>query len=299
MTFLGKKILETITYGDVFDYPLKLEEIKKLLIASSGFDFKVIRKETFFLLAHGLIEQENGFYFLKGRKKIVNLREERKVFSQNKLTIGQKYIRFLKFFPWIRAVAVTGAIAWDNASEDDDIDWLVITAPKRLWVTRFCLGLTLSILKVRRSPNQKKSEAKDKICLNMFLTEKTLSIPSLKQSLFTAHEVLQARFVYQRFNARALFIKKNSWVKKYLFNGYSVGLGQVGLVNKEKTKEKRPCWLIEKPMDWLDSTFFLLQTSYMKNRKTIEVIERERAFFHPREMAKEIEAKRRKRFLDL
>lgn len=113
-------------------------------------------------------------------------------------------------------VAVTGNLAMDNAEKNDDIDLLIVTARKRLWLTRLLTNFLVEIVANRRRPNDK--EVKDKICLNMFLTEDHLKIPLKEQNLFTAHEVCQLKLLWQRKNSYQKFIQKNLWSQKFLPN---------------------------------------------------------------------------------
>jgi len=113
-------------------------------------------------------------------------------------------------------VAVTGNLAMDNAGQDDDIDFLIITTKKRLWLTRLLTNFLVELIANRRRPSDK--EVKDKICLNMFLDENNLKIPIKEQSLFTAHEICQLKPLWVKNQLYRRFIQENLWLQKFLPN---------------------------------------------------------------------------------
>jgi len=69
-----QSILKTLLYFDIFDYPLKSQEIRQFLSISSK-----EKKETFNDLLKKLhISSYKSFFFLKSRKNIVHKRIKRK-----------------------------------------------------------------------------------------------------------------------------------------------------------------------------------------------------------------------------
>ena len=212
MTKLQKAVLQTLAYADIFDYPLTLEELHNFLVEE-----KVIVKDLLEVLKEiKNISHDGSFYFLKNRRKIVQIRRKRFKLSQNKLKIAQKVAQWLKGIPFIKMVAVTGNLAMGNANEDDDIDLLVVTTKNRLWLTRLLTVLMVELVANRRHPQE--VEVKDKICLNMFLDEDHLQIPLGEQDLFAAHEICQVKSLWQKDNLYQKFLEANQWSKKFLPN---------------------------------------------------------------------------------
>jgi len=204
----------TLAYADIFDYPLKASEIRRYLISDKKIDFKNFQKEL--SQSSKLADKQGDYFFLKGRKKIVAIRKQRENQGQKKLIIARRTTNWLKMIPTIKMIGVTGALAMNNAREDDDIDILIVTSKNRLWLTRFLVVLLTELVARRRHPNDK--ETRDKICLNMFLDEKCLGVPEKERDLFTAHEVCQLVPIYDRNGTYKKFLEKNLWVKKYLPN---------------------------------------------------------------------------------
>lgn len=209
--------LRTLAYADIFDYPLTAPEIWKFLITEQRVDpEKFLREILEMRKEKKQVGIDDQFFCLSGRKKIIALRKKRERWSQKKLTIARRVAQWLKLIPWIKMVAVTGNLAMENSGEDDDIDFLVATAKNRLWLTRLLTVLLVELASHRRRPGDK--EAKDKICLNMFLDETHLAVPKKERDLFSAHEVCQLKILWQRGNLYQNFLKRNQWTKDFLAN---------------------------------------------------------------------------------
>lgn len=210
---MKKAILRTLAYADVFDYPLKKEEIYRFLISSIKYQVSSVSQA---LKGLPQISQEEGFLFLKGREKIVAVRKKREKESQKKLAIAQRTGRWLRLIPFIKMVAVTGALAMKNSQRKDDVDLLIVTSKNRLWLTRLLTVFLIEIVARRRRPGDK--EFANKICLNMFLDKDHLSVPEKEQDLFSAHEVCQMKVLWEKDETYQKFLKENQWVKRFLPN---------------------------------------------------------------------------------
>lgn len=202
---LESAILSTIAYADIFDYPLTFEELHRYLIGRmvppdqlhavmSGGDF-----------ARNHISRVHGFYTLPGRENIVRIRKQRAKFSAHQWSRANSYGQLIAGLPYVRMVAVTGALAMDNARPGDDIDYLIVTAPGRLWL---CRAIIIGLVRWA----DKRGE---RICPNYFLSERGLVF--MQHSLYTAHELVQmiplaGQRVYKRIR------QLNTWALGFLPN---------------------------------------------------------------------------------
>jgi hypothetical protein len=198
---LERAIVHTLAYADVFDYPLTADELHRYLIgtqASRGTIRGILSDSP------KSIARVGRFFTLAGHESAVDTRRSR---AQVAATFWRKavhYGRIIGSLPFVRMVAVTGALAMDNLA-DDDIDYLIVTEPGRLWL---CRALVVGLVK---SAALRGIE----LCPNYFISEHALELE--ERNLFTAHEVTQMVPVagmptYQRLR------ELNRWTETYLPN---------------------------------------------------------------------------------
>lgn len=263
---LETAILKTLIYRDLFDYPLTAEEIWRFLVEEKA-TRAALEKTLAKMVLEGLVGERDGFFFLPGREAVVPLRQEREAISRGKLEKIKRYAGFLRLVPWVRAVFATGAVAVGNAEEEADLDILLITAPNRLWLSRFLVFSILIALGIKRKA--KSAIGKDKVCPNMFFDLDHLALPKDEQNLYTAHEAVQARLIWERGPIGRQFLTENRWIKKFLPNAKfplgpvvpKIGAG-LSLFN---------CF---------ERIVYRLQLKYMARRRTKEVVAPGRILFH-------------------
>lgn len=288
MKALSRSILQTLVYADVFDYPLTADELYRFLIADRPLNRTTFNKAVTQISPDlGQINTNNGYYFLRGREKIVALRKKRERWSQEKLRIAQRVAGWLHLIPWIKMAAVTGALAMKNSDREDDIDLLIVSARNRLWSTRFLTVLLVELVAQRRRPGDQ--QVKDKICLNMFLDEAHLRIPQKEQNLFTAHEACQLKPIWEKDGTYQKFLHVNRWVEKYLMNGIKTK------EQRNQGTKKRKRFLV----GFFEKFAFRFQLFYMKSRRTTEVVELGRVRFHPEDCQRRILAEYKRKLKKL
>jgi hypothetical protein len=205
MEELAQAILRTIAYSDVFDHPLTAVEIQRYLIAMPAGLEAVRRTLAEVLLPGGWLAVQDCYYTLPGREGTLAVRRQRRQVSAELWPRAERYGRWIGRLPDVRMVAVTGSLAMDSADGQADLDYLVVTQPGRLWVTR-----AMVILLVRAA-----RQRGDTLCPNYFLSEQALGLS--ERNLFTAHEFVQmtplvGAEVYQK------MWRLNGWVREYLPN---------------------------------------------------------------------------------
>jgi cytidyltransferase-like protein len=274
MIAFQRAVLNTLAYADIFDYPLTFKEIHRWLIFNSSSARGSFKRKL--LLKIKPIEKHGRYYCLPGRQKIISLRHKRARFSQLKFKLARRTAKLLALIPTIRMVAVTGALAMNNADPSDDIDLIIIASSNRLWLTRlFCVFL-LELFRLRRRPGGKVNNFKNKICLNLFLDESALALPQSRRNLYTAHEICQTKPLWDRGETYQRFLIANQWVKNYLPN--AIATKNLTL----KTKKHHQSILA----NFFEQLAFKLQYGYMKKKITNEKIAKNFAFFHPRPTSK-------------
>ncbi len=204
-TTLENAILWTVAYADVFDYPLSIEQLHRYLIGMKVSSQRLQSVLSDGNLASYRMSNISGLFTLQGRENIVGIRKQREKFSDHLWTKASSYGQLIARLPFVRMVAVTGALAMANAQPGDDIDYLIVTAPGRLWL---CRAIVIAL--VRRAARRG-----DVICPNYFLSERALVF--LQRSLYSAHELVQmvplsGQGVYERIR------QLNTWSNGFLPN---------------------------------------------------------------------------------
>jgi len=220
------------------------------------------------------------------QQKTIGLKQK---ISKNKINKAIKVANLLSIIPTIKLICATGSIAIDNADQDADLDLFIVTSNNTLWLTRPLVFVVLKTLHLRRSSGlleHNSLRVKDKVCDNLWLDESALIIPKSKRNLYIAHEVLQAKPLFDRGGYYQRFIHANSWTKKYLANAYKFC---ASMSSSPKLGEDTPLLrggevftqIFNFQFSIFNYCFFLLQYSYMKPKITNETITPHSAFFHP------------------
>ena len=179
MSLLEIAILRTILYADVFNFPLTPAEIQHFLIHDRPTTFEQVEQtlqESLYLQQH-LVMQAG---YVACRAELIEQRPTREQASQQLWPEAVHYATWLGRLPFVRMVALTGALAMHNAAaDDDDLDYLVVTAANRVWLTR-----AFAIVLVRLAKSRGMI-----VCPNYVLAEDALVQD--RQDLFIAHEITQ------------------------------------------------------------------------------------------------------------
>lgn len=275
-----KQIIKTLSYFNFFDYPLTFAELlqfTKINIKSKK-DFSTLLKQKD-------IEYFKSFYFLAGKKTLVEKRIEREKESNKKLIKAKKIIKKISNIPTVNLIGISGSLAMKNSEINDDIDIFVISKDNLVWLTRLILVLYLVKLGIYRKKHEKNT--KDKICLNLIIGDGSMGFTKRRQNLYIAHEIVQLMPFFQRENTYLNFINKNKWIFKFLPN-----------TNKRIEEYKIPFTKQKSVINDLliNVLLFLqiekiakfLQWNYMKKDITQETIEDNFLAFHPIDFKKKV-----------
>ncbi|MBC7814276.1 MAG: hypothetical protein H7175_24185 [Burkholderiales bacterium] len=214
-------ILRTVLYADVFNFPMTAQEIHHFLIHPEPTRLEDIEA---FLCTPGplreLLDEEHGYFVCAGRADLIHTRIERERASQTLWPLARRYGMWLSRLPFVRMVALTGALAVRNAAaDDDDLDFLVVTTPGRVWVAR---AFSIVLVRLGRLRGVE-------ICPNYVLAVDALR--QERQDLFIAHEVAQMVPIYGR-DLYEQMRAANEWVLLHLPNAdgafYDEHEGSVG-----------------------------------------------------------------------
>lgn len=265
---LSKDIKETLAYYDVLDFPLTAFETWKHLLTlqeeirpSSYYEVVIALQRE---VANGVIEQNNGFYFLSGRLGLVTERIRREKLSVAKLKRIRRLARYIRYTPYVRFLGATGSLSLKYGDIESDWDLFVVLRTGKIWTGRVLLTGVLFIMGKWRHGKHIKNRA----CLNYFIADKSLKIGT--RDLFAAHEY---RFMIPLFNYGLFqrFELKNHWMANMKPN---FSLSEIPALWTLKEIKKGTLLLqawLEKIGDYFDIESFLAvrqRSKIAKNPKT-------------------------------
>jgi len=190
-------LIRSLCYSDIFDFPLKLDEIVRYAPNQAiSIDEAEARLNTEGPLT-GVIKRNGDFYYLEGRGDNCQRRLDREAESRQQLDSALRRLIPLQGIPFLRAAAITGALAAHNSPAGDDVDLLIITSRGRTWTAYFFLRLWR---RFGHNPD---------ICFNVFISESDLVFHN--QNLFYAREILGALPIFNS-DVYERFIYANPWI---------------------------------------------------------------------------------------
>lgn len=234
MNSIERAVLRTVLYADIFDFPLTPVEIHHFLIHDHPVTLDCIEStlSESASLRHCLI-YEQGYIIRSGRDGLVEKRIAREQAARDLWPVAIHYARWLARLPFVRMVAITGALAVHNVTDhDDDLDYMVVTAPGRVWIAR---GFSILLVRLARWQGIE-------LCPNYVVAESALE--QQRKDLFIAHEIAQMVPVYGH-ELYWRFRQINAWANDHLPNAAT-------MFHTEPEREVSGGWRITKrALEWL------------------------------------------------
>jgi len=168
-----------VAYGDVFGYPLDAGEVHRYLhgvSASSAVTTSALERAV-----GGPLSYRDGCYTLHGREELVAQRHSRADHARKLWPVAIRYGRLIATLPFVKMVAVTGSLAWNNVEPGGDIDYLVVTEPDRLWSCHWMIAVLTETVRRAGVP----------LCPNYLISERALELHD--RNLYTAYELAQMK----------------------------------------------------------------------------------------------------------
>ena len=207
---LRQAILATFHYFDLFDWPLTLQEVEEYLYGWSAPKSAI---EATLEVMEEDINHAHGFYWLKGREKICELRKERVLIEEKLWKRTNRFSWFFALCPFLRMAAVCNSLAYGNVKETSDIDVFIVTEKGRLSTVRLFLKILTQIFKMRVHHDK----ISGRFCLSFFVSEKAINLETLAHK-FDPHLAYFTKMMKPIFGEKTYlkFVKDNSaWTEKY------------------------------------------------------------------------------------
>ncbi len=194
-----QSVVKTFIYFDIFNYPLKLNEVIKF--CSIKINTLELERLISDLIINNIISFKNEFYFLTGNNEsIIGKRYDNEQRAKKIERKVKRYSKIISSFPFVEAVCISGSFSKGVLDLDGDIDYFIITKPDRLWLSRTLLILFKKIFLF----NSKKY-----FCVNYFIDTNTLVTPD--KNIYTATEV-STLIPVNNIKLFTDFVNANKWV---------------------------------------------------------------------------------------
>jgi hypothetical protein len=201
---LVNAVCATVAYADLFDFPLDEQEIYRDLVGVPA-TFPETRRAIADALAASDLALDGGLLTMPDRSGLTALRRLRTARARALWPVAYRFGHRLAALPFVRMVGVSGSLAANNPDADADVDYVIVSVPRRLWLVR--AGAVAMVRIARRAGAH--------LCPNYLLSTRALTLAH--RDLYTAHELLQVTpiagdCVYQQLRSA------NAWTARFLPN---------------------------------------------------------------------------------
>jgi hypothetical protein len=205
---LPASVLAAVVYADLFDYPLTTDELARYQVGTSYSRERIAHALRNDPDLQTLLVERGGLYSLRDRPEIAGTRVRRARSSRRIWRKARRYTWWAARMPFVRMVAVTGALAVDNIGAVPDIDLLVVARDGRVWLCRRALILCVRLARLFG----------DDLCPNYIVSEADLELD--QRDFYTAHELAQmvpvtGEAVYRK------MLGVNAWAARYLPSAFA------------------------------------------------------------------------------
>lgn len=209
-SYISSKLLVLIKVSSLCGKPLTLEEILQLMDKEiTKEDLVTIIKEK---VKEGIFEYIKSFIVYKGFKRIVPYAERRYEESKVLQSYGKRLASLLgSVINLTKTLAICGSVASDSASYGDDVDFFIITKPKRLWIF-----LLIALLKARIMKIKLKLHGKDIVFCFSYVLDERLCVKNFSYDMgpLFARDALTVKIIKGK-SYYSYLIKNNFWLYRY------------------------------------------------------------------------------------
>lgn len=203
---VSESIVRALAYTGLFQYPLTEEEIFSRAHLPT-LEKKEVQEAIKELTQAGQIFKLGEFYSLDKDPAQEQKRLKGNLLANQKMDKAHQMSRLIFSFPYVRVVSLSGSLSKDYMDETTDIDFFIITQPKRLWLCRTLLIAYKKIFLLNSYQH---------FCLNYFIDSDHLEVE--EHNLFTATEVVT---LIPTCGAEVFedFLSANQWFKQHYPHG--------------------------------------------------------------------------------
>ncbi|HPL93056.1 MAG TPA: hypothetical protein PLB38_02135 [bacterium] len=216
-------VLSVLSFFQIFNCPLTRSEIYQGVFGEADLEFtwndlSVVLED---LLNKDVLVNESGLYALNIDRPPSALESRLKYQATFYLKAkrARRWAFFMSLFPGVRGVAVVNSVGFKLPSDNADIDFLIITDEKSLYISRLLVTFFLKIFGLRPT----KQNQKDKICTSFWLSEKNLNLEKIAYSdndVYLYYWLLNVYPLYDQADYWERWQSANFWLKNRLPNSH-------------------------------------------------------------------------------
>jgi len=212
---LVASILKTIRFYDLFDFPLKIDEVQNYLYAyKDPLHIKELRATLEYMVKEGQLELIKEYCLLPNRQMLIDTRKGRKFIAEKFWNRSKLYGQYMRAVPFVKMISICNNLSYDNPSEQSDIDLFIVIKPGRMWLARFFITLILQFYGVRRHGQH----VVGRFCLSFFVTENKLAMSELAlkpEDPYLAYWTKNLTPIYGEACYETFKEKNEGWLKTY------------------------------------------------------------------------------------
>jgi hypothetical protein len=220
---LERAILQTILYADIFNFPLTLPELERFLIgeAASLATIRDCLDHSAYLQTR--LTRQGDFICLQGREDLFEQRRRQQPGVEQQWKAARRWGKALQLVPFLKAAIVTGSLAAGSAKPKDDIDFLLLVEPGRLWA---CRAMVIGVVRLARLTGVE-------LCPNYLMATKDEALTIPQHNLYTARELTGMRLLFGKAEYDRL-IALNRWVVEWLPNSATLARTATPLLGQDR-----------------------------------------------------------------
>lgn len=203
---LDEAIFKTVAFFDVFDFPLRMQELSERLLAYEATEDEVRGVAEVSQRVHFV----DGYVILPGREEIIARRQTNLACDLELWKTIQRYLWIFQAVPGVVSVSICNRLAMTQGAVESDIDIFVVAREGRMFFVRSCLLLLTHIFGVRRHDDKVSA----RFCLSFFVDRSSTNLERLAEGpsdIYLAYWTLLLHPVVGALD----MCRENPWLAKF------------------------------------------------------------------------------------
>ncbi len=241
----------------MFRHPLRVDELSRLVgLEGNAIDAAIQEASSLG------VERDGRWVYRTGRGEDRVPRQARARAAERLWRRAQLAAAALARVPFVRGVLVTGSLSKQSASDDGDIDFMLVVAPGRAWTVKSSLHGARRLLPPL---------ARESLCTNYILDELSLAIP--EHTMFTAVELATA-VPMAGAEACVALVDANPWARRFVpgLDGSRQRAAMAPPILAPHAVEARV------PADWDDTARAVMQRFWAWRYRWLDELDRRKRF---------------------